>query len=286
MARRRRTREVDWLIGQIDTRLRAFGAERAGLKLREKVRHLVDLMEHTKDLGVSTIAEHGWDARGARDRIKLYLIEYVGQVVDGAELEVVGGISDSPRRIRELRKEQGYQIVTGASPDEESGVVLKPDQYMLIRAEPDLDLARRWHVANRIRRSGGGSQSRILQFLLENVGSVVTTEELAYVSNDKSEFGRRTRELRTEQGYSIATRFTGRPDLAPGQYVLQSAERIAEPHDRHISEHVKRAVYERDSNACRICGWNMGVWIADDPRILELHHVEVHADGGRTTSKI
>lgn len=116
--------------------------------------------------------------------------------------------------------------------------------------------------------------------MLENVGKILTTEELSYVSKDAKEFGRRTRELRTEQGYAIATRFTGRPDLAPGQYVLQSAERITDPHDRRIPESVQRQVYERYKNTCRLCGWNMERWRADDPRILELHHVEEHGKGG------
>jgi len=280
MARRRRQRDVDWLIDEIDNRLKVFGQGRGDLSLREKVLCLVEVFEHTKDLGVSVVREHGCDAGSAIERIRLYLIEYVGQVIDRAELEVVAGISDYPRRVRQLRVEQGYQIASGASPDAASGIELKPDEYLLVHAEPDLDASRRWHVANRIRRSSGGSQKKILRFLLENVGKVVTTEELSYVSNDKKEFGRRTRELRDEEGYAIATRFTGRPDLASGQYILQSAERIAEPHDRRIPEAVRRAVYERDNNTCRLCGWDMQRWRVEDPRILELHHVEEHKRGG------
>lgn len=280
MARRRRIRDVNWLINQIDERLGKFVSERAEMELREKVLYLVEVVEDTKDLGVSVVLEEGWDAKGARERIRLYLIEYSGQVIDRAELEVVAGISDYPRRIRELRVEQGYQVASGASPDEETGIVLKPDEYLLVQPKPDLDASRRWHVANRIRRSGGGSQQRILKYMLENVGKVLTTEELSYVSNDAKEFGRRTRELRTEQGYKVATRFTGRPDLGPGQYVLQSKEQISDPHDRRISEAVQREVYERDNNTCRLCGWNMDRWRDDDPRIFELHHVKEHAKGG------
>jgi hypothetical protein len=280
MARRRRVKQVEWLIAQIDEKLEAFGHDRSGLDLRSKVKRLVDVLETTKDLGISVIAENGWDARAARDRIRLYLVEYSGLVIDRLELEVVAGISDYGRRIRELRVEQGYQIASGASPDEESGIELRPDEYLLVQPEPDGDAARRWHIANRVRRSGGGSQDRIRRYLLENVGRVVTTDELSYVSRDAKEFGRRTRELRTEQGYAIATRFTGRPDLAAGQYVLQSAERIAEPHDRRIPDAVQRQVYTRDDNRCRLCGWSHDSWRPDDPRILELHHVEQHREGG------
>jgi len=144
MARRRRIREVDWLIEQIDQKLKSFGRERGSIKLRDKVLQLVEVVEHTKDLGVSVIAEHGWDKGGARERIRLYLTEHVGLVIDRAELEVVSGISDFPRRIRELRKELGYQIASGVSPDEETDIKLKPDEYLLVKPEPDLDAARRW----------------------------------------------------------------------------------------------------------------------------------------------
>ncbi len=280
MARRRRTQDVDWLIRQIDERLGDFGRDRADMSLRDKVLHLVEIVEHTKDLGVSVVAEHGWNKGPARERIRLYLIEYTGQIIDRAELEVVAGISDYPRRIRELRVEQGYQIASGASPDESTGIDLKPDEYLLVQPKPDSDAARRWHVAYRIRRSHSSSQKRILDYMLENVGKTLTTEELSYVSRDAKQFARRTRELRTEQGYAIATRFTGRPDLAPGQYVLLSAERIADPHDRSIPAPEQREVYIRDKNTCRLCGWNMERWRADDPRILELHHVEEHVKGG------
>lgn len=280
MARKRRKRSVNWLITQIDGQLKAFGTDRGELTLREKVLALCEVYENVKDLGVNVIYEHGWDARAAVERIRLYLIEYEDTVLDGVEIAVVSGISDYPRRIRELRVESGYQIASGASPDPESGIDLKPDQYMLVDAEPDLDAARRWHVANRIRRSDVGSQKRLLQYLMENVGKILTTEELAYVAKEAKEYARRVRELRTEQGYSVATRFTGRPDLKVGQYVLQSTERIAEPHDRKIPETVQKAVYERDENTCRVCGWNHERWTAEDPRILELHHLEHHEDRG------
>ena len=69
-------------------------------------------------------------------------------------------------------------------------------------------------------------------------------------------------------------------NLASGQYVLQSATRIAEPHDRHIPDALQREVYERDNNACRLCAWNIDRWTAGDPRILELHHLEHHSEGG------
>ncbi len=285
MAKRRQPQSVDWLIKQIDSQLKKFGRDRHGLTLREKVVSLTKVHENFRDLGVSAVAESGIDDRNARERIRLYLIECVGTVIDSVELQVVSGIAEFARRIRELRIESGYQIASGASPDPGAGIELKPDQYLLVTAEPDPDVARRWHVANRIRRSGVGSRQRVLRFLMENAGKVVTTEELAYVAKDAKEFARRVRELRTEQGYLVATRFTGRPDLSVGQYVLQSTERVAEPHDRRIPDDVQKSVYTRDQNTCRICGWVRERWSVADPRILELHHLDQHQKGGANKAK-
>ncbi|MCJ7543825.1 MAG: HNH endonuclease, partial [Phycisphaerae bacterium] len=251
-----------------------------GLSLRQKVLRLVEVRHTVNKLGVTVSVSHGLSATSARDRIRIYLSENVGVVLEGEELAVVSGISEYARRIRELRVEHGYRILTGASPDPNSGVELSPDEYLLISPEPDQDAARRWAIANRIRRSEQGSRDRVLHFLQENVARVVTTEDLAYVAKGAKEFARRIRELRTEEGYAIATRFTGRPDLRMGEYVLLSADRVAEPHDRQIPLEVQREVYERDCNTCTLCGWNTSQWSEGDPRILELHHMTAHVSGG------
>lgn len=277
MAKRRQNLTIPSLVAEIDAKLKRLSKELSNLSLRDKVRRLVEIHDNVRDLGVSVVRQGGIDAEGARERIRLYLCEYVGEVIDGAELAIVSGISEYARRIRELRCEEGYQITSGASPDPDAGVDLLPDQYVLVSKSPDLDASRRWHVANRIRRGPGGSRDRVLKFLQENVGKVVTTEELAYVAKSAKEFGRRARELRTEGGWPIATRFTGRPDLSNGQYVLESLKRIAEPHDRHIDVDVQRAVYERDENTCRSCGWKIDRQSPDDFRFLELHHIQDHA---------
>ena len=175
--------------------------------------------------------------------------------------------------------QDGYEIVSCFSNDAEMGISLRRNQYMLLRAEPDRTAAHRWYLANRIRKEPGSASDRILEFLQANVGDVVTSEELHYVAQ-ASEFGRRTRELRTEKGFAVATHFTGRPDLKQGEYVLENLDRVAQAHDRHISDEVQRKVYARDANTCRNCGWNRIKWSREDPRYLELHHVEYHRHGG------
>lgn len=268
---------VDILISEIEENLTQYKRSYRGLSWREKVLLLVEVSECVKKMGVNT--NPATANVGGRERIRLYLRENAGIIITAAELEVVSGISEYGRRVRELRVQDGYKILTGYSNDPEAGIKLRPNEYLLLEPDPDVTAARRWHIANRVRRERGGSKRRVLRYLLENVGQVVTTEELAYVAKAR-EFGRRIRELRTEEGYAIATRFTGRPDLKMGEYVLENAERIAEPHDRKVPFDVQKEVYERAKNTCQLCGWNREKWTRDDPRILELHHIEEHVEGG------
>ena len=285
--RRVRHFPIDKLISELDGKLKSLEEDYGDLDLRGKVLRLVELDYNTRCLSVSVIREHGINERGAKGRIRAYLLQHVGTVIDGSELRVVSSISEYARRIRELRKEEGYKILTGASPDPETGVELRPDEYLLTSPEPDTDAARRWHVANRIRRSAKSVQDKLLQYLQENVNKVVTTEELAYVAKDKTEFPRRVRELRTEKGYPVATRFTGRPDLGMGEYILLSSTPTVEPHDRYIPAAVEKAVFQRDNFTCRNpeCCWTAERWSPADPRFLELHHLHQHADRGPNTEE-
>jgi hypothetical protein len=282
MPRRIRIQALDSLLTDLNDKLKSFKADASKLSIREKVKRLVEISYKTKCLGVSAVVKHGLSETAAIERIKVYLQQNVGQIIKGEELEVVSGISEYARRIRQLRVEHGMKILTGASLSEQSDLKIKSDEYYLADSQPDADMARRWHVANRIRKQGGGAKSRLLAYFQENVQKVVTTEELFYVANSKKEFARRIRELRTEEGYAIATKFTGRPDLNMGEYVLMSTERVAVQHDRNIPTDVQKLVYERDSNTCRNpkCNWDQNLWTRQDPRILELHHIEHHAVGG------
>jgi len=282
MTRRPKAGDVVGLTKFIDAQLAKFRKVPRRGDLRRKVLFLVKVRHAVDDLGVSVAVAHGYDDKAARERIKQYLCEYAGRIIKGDELAVVSGISQYARRVRELRVEQGYSILTGATRDPSSGLSLRPDEYILTSVTPDKNAARRWHIANRIRREHTGSKAKLLKYFIENVGSVLTTEELAYVA-DAREFARRIRELRTEEGYAIATMFTGKPDLGMGEYVMLSEDRVAEPHDRHIPFDVQKHIYERDTNTCRLCGWNVEKWKNTDPRILELHHLKPHVKRGKNS---
>jgi hypothetical protein len=149
-------------------------------------------------------------ASAARDRILYYFRKYPGTTINGGELLVVSGIQEYARRLRELRVQFGWTIVSGVTikemredehqevPDELKS--MKASEYVLLHAEQDRDAAHRWNVANTIRKQRGSVRDKILAFLRANVGQGVTNEELRYVAGDKTEWARRVRELRTEFG--------------------------------------------------------------------------------------
>jgi len=264
-----------------------FEAELRSGELRQKVLALIPIFHGLRDIGKALIpAEY---ASAARDRILYYFRQYPGTIINGDELLVVSGIQEYARRLRELRVQFGWVIVSGVtikemSEDEAEEVpdalkAMRPNEYVLLSAAEDRDAAHRWHVANAIRKERGSVRGKILKFLRANVGRGVTNEELRYVAGDKTEWARRVRELRTEHGWPIATKTTGRPDLGIGVYVLQ-AERQSPEHDRNIPDDVRREVMRRDGYKCRMCGWSHEEWNPSDPRHLELHHIEHHAKGG------
>lgn len=70
---------------------------------------------------------------GARDLLRDFFLSNLGNVLDSEQLRVgSGGISEWARRIRELRNEEGYQILTHNDRSD-----LRPGQYLLLTAKPE-----------------------------------------------------------------------------------------------------------------------------------------------------
>ena len=75
--------------------------------------------------------------KGSRDKLRKYFLEHIGEVLDSETLREIAGVSEWARRIRELRNEEGYQILTH---NDRSN--LKPGQYILETSEPKPAFAR------------------------------------------------------------------------------------------------------------------------------------------------
>lgn len=285
--RRPKIRNLATIREQITLLVRELGNREHDKKatLRNKVSLLVNLLGELRDYGVSLISEYGAGS-SAQSRIITYLRNHVGIIINGDELGAVAGISEWARRIRELRVEHGYNILSGVGIDPEEMpelATLRVDQYILLDQDPNEQVAKRWRLANQIRRRRISGRDRILAFLQANVGVPVTGDELRYVANI-GEWARRVRELRTDFGWPVYTRQSGRPDLRAGEYVLESLNQ-ARPHERKIPDTIRMEVLSRDNYTCTRCNWNNQIYLdsgrnPEFHRYLELHHIQAHVEKG------
>jgi len=289
MTRRPKQQSPEDIRLELAKLLNNFKKELCKKNLRSKVLALIPALHLLRDLGCSLIPKE--KASAARDRILFYFKKYPKTIIHGDELTVVSGIGEWARRLRELRVQFGWSIINGVTAKEMHAedefplssldiTSMGPDAYLLLNKDQDRDAALRWNVANEIRRQSFGSSKKILSFFRANVGQAVTGEELRYVSGNKSEWARRVRELRTEQGWPVTSQKNGRPDLPVGVYVLEQ-DRQSPTHDRKIKDEVRRAVLVRDDYKCQKCAWHHDTWNPADPRHLELHHKKHHVKKGK-----
>ena len=96
-----------------------------------------------------------------------------------------------------------------------------------------------------------GSRRKLREYFLSNLGRVLNSEELRNIAGT-SEWARRVRELRDEEGFQILTH-NDRRDLKPGQYLLEKADPVV-AFARAISKEVRAYVFDRDGFTCQMCG--------------------------------
>lgn len=86
---------------------------------------------------------------------------------------------------------------------------------------------------------------------MHNVGATLDSKTLQQVAGT-SEWARRVRELRNEEGMNIVTH-NDRSDLKPGQYLLLDLKPIP-AFERGISKETRAFVLDRNGFTCQMCG--------------------------------
>ncbi len=126
-----------------------------------------------------------------------------------------------------------------------------------------------------------GAKTKLREHFLSNIGRVMDSDELREVSGNQSEWARRVRELRTEEGFQILTH-NDRSELKPGQYLLENSK--PEPaFERAISKETRAFVLDRNGFTCQMCGAVAGEAHPYNPsRKTRLHigHIMDKSQGG------
>lgn len=128
-----------------------------------------------------------------------------------------------------------------------------------------------------------GSKERIRQYLSAHVGEVVTSLQIRdAIGPNVSEWARRVRELRDEEGWKILTN-NDSADLKPGQYLLTEAPPEKVVFARVISAKLRAEVLDRNGFTCQMCGLTPGEIDPATGRKVRLHlgHIKDKSLGGK-----
>jgi len=96
-----------------------------------------------------------------------------------------------------------------------------------------------------------GAKSKLKEFFKSHVGEIVDSDTLRQIAG-ASEWARRVRELRNEEGMNIVTH-NDRSELKPGQYLLVDLKPLP-AFERDISKETRAFVLDRNGFTCQMCG--------------------------------
>jgi len=130
-----------------------------------------------------------------------------------------------------------------------------------------------------------GSKKRIRQFLIANIGKIVTSHQIRDAAGSSvSEWARRVRELREDEGWPILTH-NDSAKLKPGEYLLERkpSEKAGVAFIRPISAKLRAEVLDRNGFTCRMCGLTPGDIDPATGRKVRLHigHIKDKSLGGK-----
>lgn len=132
-----------------------------------------------------------------------------------------------------------------------------------------------------MKRRSKGARAKLREHFLRNIGRVMETEELREVAGGITEWARRVRELRNEEGFQILTH-NDRSALKPGQYLLENPK--PQPaFARDISKETRAFVLDRNGFTCQQCGAVAGEPHPYDPSRktrLQIGHIIDKTQGG------
>lgn len=201
MARRSQTSDPEILRTRLLELLNDLPERLAHGTVGEQVGELVQVHHHLRDLGASIGAALApEDSDSGRARLIAYLRAQTGRIVHTDELMIVAGIGDYPRRVRELRAQHGWPIISGlavrdlrsldASRDALKAVPsgMAPDEYLLLENRQDREAPDRWTATGTLRGSGAPARTLVRDYLERFRGQRVTAEELRYLVGNKPDW--------------------------------------------------------------------------------------------------
>jgi len=127
------------------------------------------------------------------------------------------------------------------------------------------------------------TKQRIKDYLLPRVGKKTTARQIqAAVGEGVTEWARRVRELRSDEGWPILTHHDD-SSLKPGEYRLAAAPPKNYQFAKPISNRIRAQILERNGYTCQMCGAGAGEPDPKTPgRKVRLHvgHIVDRSHGG------